>query len=178
MLQLTMEIRSVNVDARTVVGCCVPYDETSYLTPDPVGERVLRGAFAKSIKERAGRIFLYRNHDHDHAVGHAVGFDDRPDGLIGTFGIRAHPLGDDVLAELREGYLPAMSVGFRTIKARRADDGVNEIVEGALMEVSLLSLPAYAGAEVLEVRRADIDEIMAGFGPRPDLDLSPIPTVW
>lgn len=177
---LAMEIRSVDVDGRTLIGRCIPYDETSYLTPDPRGERVLRGAFTKSIAEKRGRVFLYRNHDRGHAIGHALDFADAADGLLGTFEIRASTMGDEALAEVRDGYLPAMSAGFRTIRERRAKDGVREIVEAALVEVSLLSTPAYDGAEVLELRQAaERQKLLDGlFPPRPEIDLTPIPALW
>lgn len=172
-----MEVRAVNEEARTVIGRCAPYDTVSYLTPKgPNGERVLRGAFSKSIQERAGKIFLYREHDRAHAIGRSTEWQEEPDGLLGSFHVRSAPLGDEVLAELRDGYLPGMSCGFRPIKTRRGRDGVTEVVEAALMEVSLVSIPAYDGAEVLALRhKADVAAIMSGFGPKPELDLSPIP---
>jgi Escherichia/Staphylococcus phage prohead protease len=180
---LAMEIRSVDVEHRTLVGRCIPYDETSYLVPDPRGERVLRGAFSKSISEKraaASRVFLYRNHDRDHAIGHALDFVDAADGLLGTFEIRASTMGDEALEEVRTGYLPALSAGFRTIRERRAKDGAREIVEAALVEVSLLSTPAYQNARVLELRQAaDREKLLADlFPPRPEIDLTPIPGLW
>ena len=47
MTELAMEIRAVDVDERTIAGVVAPYDEISYLTPDPAGERIIRGAFRK-----------------------------------------------------------------------------------------------------------------------------------
>jgi hypothetical protein len=88
MFRLPMELRGADVDGRTVDGCVVPYDEISYLTPNPDGERVLRGAFTKSATQRGSKIFLFRGHDHAHPVGRAVTFTDEPDGLHGTFRIR------------------------------------------------------------------------------------------
>jgi uncharacterized protein len=175
-LALAMEVRSVDLAARNIIGRCVPYDEVSYLTPHPSGERVIRGAFSKSISERAGRIFLYKGHDHDHPAGRATAFEEQPDGLVGTFNVRASTFGDEVLAEVEDGYLPGLSCGFRPIRTRRAKDGVIEVVEGALMEVSLVSIPSYDGAQVLALRqKADVAAILAGFGRRPEIDLSPIP---
>ena len=175
-LTLAMEVRSVDAEARTIIGRCMPYNETSYLTPRLFsGERVIRGAFSKSISERAGKVFLYREHDHAHAIGRSTEWQEEADGLLGSFHIRPAPLGDEVLAELRDGYLPGMSCGFRPIKTRRGKDGVTEVTEAALLEVSLVSIPAYDGAEVLALRhKADVAAIMATFGPRPDIDLSPI----
>lgn len=149
---LTMEIRNVNVDERTITGVCAPYDEVSYLVPDPSGERIRRGAFAKSLRQRHDRILLFRGHDHSRAVARSRTFDDAEHGLVGIFHARPSVLGDEALEEARDGYLPGMSVGFRPLQTRRGDDGVREIVEAALLEVSLVTIPAYEGAAVLAVR--------------------------
>jgi len=154
MYRLPMELRDVDSDGRTLEGVVVPYDETSYLTPNPAGERVLRGAFAKSAKQRGGRVFLFRGHDHGHPVGRAVTFSDEPDGLHGTFQIRTSLLGDETLADVREGYLPGMSVGFRPLQTRRGAAGETEVVEAQLMEVSLVAIGAYDSARVLALREA------------------------
>lgn len=174
MHQLPMEVRGVDTDQRTVDGVCVPYDEVSFLTPNPRGERVLRGAFTKSTAQRADKIFLFRGHDHAHPVGRAVAFEDRPDGLYGSFQIRRSVLGDETISDLREGFLPAMSVGFRPVQVRRGKDGETEIVEGQLKEVSLLSIGAYEGARVLALREAY--DVM--HTPTVDLDLSPVVPGW
>jgi HK97 family phage prohead protease len=154
VLILPMEIREFNDSGRTIEGICIPYDETSYLTPNPDGERVKRGAFTKSAEQRLGKIFLYVGHDHAHPIGRTTKFEDRADGLAATFHIRESVLGDQALTDVREGYLPGLSVGFRPLQARRASDGATEIVEGQLMEVSLVPIAAYDGARVLAVRTA------------------------
>jgi hypothetical protein len=150
-----MEIRSVDIDERTITGVCAPYDEVSYLVPDPAGERIMRGAFSKSLRQRADRVLLFRGHDHSRAVARSRSFDDNDAGLVGVFHARPSSLGDEALEEARDGYLPGMSVGFRTLQARRGDDGVREVVEAALLEVSLVTIPAYEGAAVLAVRGAE-----------------------
>jgi Escherichia/Staphylococcus phage prohead protease len=149
-----MEVRHVATETRTLDGVCIPYSETSYLTPNPRGERVLRGAFRKSAEQRAGRVFLYRDHDHTSPVGRALVFTDLDDGLHGSFHIRESVLGDQTLADVADGYLPALSVGFRSVQTRSGKDGATEVVEAALVEVSLVSLPAYEGAQVLALRTA------------------------
>jgi HK97 family phage prohead protease len=173
MYQLPMELRGVDSDGRTVDGICVPYDEISFLTPNPYGERVLRGAFAKSVSQQAGKVFLFRGHDHQHPVGRAVSFSDQPDGLHGSFQVRRSVLGDEVLSDLREGYLPAMSVGFKPVQVRRGKDGETEIVEGQLKEVSLLPIGAYEGARVLQLRGAEAMHV-----PTVEVDLSPVVPGW
>lgn len=178
--RLAMELRTVNPEARTVLGVCCPYDETSYLTPHPGGERILRSAFNKSIAERDGNIFLCLEHEISRVVGRSVpgGFvDDPAEGLIGEFHIRKSAVGDQTLEELADGYWPYMSVGFRPDEGgqRRAADGVVEVTAAYLGHVALVHTAAYAGANVIGVRSAALDELLAGFGPRPHIDLSPLP---
>ena len=48
--------------ASGIVELVAPYDETSYLTSVPGGERLRRGCFAKSIQERGDRIPLCIGH--------------------------------------------------------------------------------------------------------------------
>ena len=90
------------------------------------------------------------------------------------FHARPSVAGDEALEEARDGYLPGMSVGFVPVQHRRGRDGVREIVEARLLEVSLVPIPAYEGARVLAVREA-----AAGveFAPL-DVDLAPILPAW
>lgn len=176
MYQLPMELRGIDSDGRTIDGVCVPYDEISYLTPNPAGERVLRGAFTKSIGQQASKIFLFRGHDHNHPIGRGVAFSDEADGLHGTFRIRASKLGDEALEDLADGFLPAMSVGFKPVQARRGKAGETEIVEGMLKEVSLLPIGAYEGARVLAMRGAEMIRIPTI--DMDEIDLSPTLPGW
>jgi len=175
MDELVMEIRSVDADAREMVGMIAPYDEVTYLTPDPNGERILRGAFAKSIRQRGGKIPLLRNHDQSRKIGTSMRFVDSDDGLVGEFKIVPGDHGDAMLDDLRNGCLDMLSVGFQAIRAGRGADGVREVKEGRLVEVSVVALPAYAGAAVLAVRNGqDLDALLAPFQNRPEVNLDPV----
>lgn len=166
-----LDVRVADVDERLVEGIVVPYGETTYLTPDPNGERFVRGALARTVEERGARVKLFRAHDHDRAVGRATDWAERPRGLWGQFRIAATPAGDDVLNEIREGVLDAFSIGFRPIQHRRARDGVREVLEAALHEVSIAPMGAYDGARVLAMR-TPIESLMP---PMPNVNLDPIP---
>ena len=174
MNTLAMEIRSVDVAERTITGVCAPWDEVSYLVPDPGGERILRGAFSKSLAQRHDKVLLFRAHDHTRAIARSRQFTDDQAGLTGVFHARPSVAGDEALEEARDGYLPGMSVGFMPVQHRRGRDGVREVVEARLLEVSLVPIPAYEGARVLAVREA-----AAGVEfPPLDVDLSPILPAW
>lgn len=154
MNELTMEIRSHDPGERVVVGIVAPYNEVSYLTPDPAGERIMVGAFKRSIGRIGQKIPLLRNHSTDRKLGISQTFEDGPDGLIGTFKILEGRHGDDLIEDLRTGGLGSMSVGFQTVQATRGTDGVREIREARLIEVSMVAIPAYQGAAMLAVRSA------------------------
>lgn len=181
---LAMQVRGVDEPRREVTGIVAPYDETTYLIADPRGERLRRGCFAKSIRERGSRVLLCVGHQRDTAaVGRAEAWEEGPDGLRGTFRIRDDQKGDEVLTDCREGYLPAMSVAFAPTRRTTGQDGVVEILEARLHEVSLVAVGAYDGAQVLAVRspaevRADLAHLLAPFQNPPRVDLSPLPPIY
>jgi uncharacterized protein len=178
--ELVMTVRDVEVERREVTGVVAPYDEVTYLVPDKGGERIVRGAFTRSIQHRGDKVPLFRDHHHDRQLGQSVSFTEEPAGLVGTFSVLGGPLGDELLEDFRHGYVQRFSVGFQPVQAPLGDDGVREVREARLVEVSAVGLPAYEGAGLLAVRSAqDLDELLAPFRvPRPDVDLSPIPPVW
>jgi len=69
----------------------------------------------------------------------------------------------EVLSLMRDGALDGLSIGFRTVKARRdAGSGIRRIVEADLWEISVVTFPMLPGARIETVKRA------AG-GQRPSL---------
>jgi Escherichia/Staphylococcus phage prohead protease len=178
---LAMEMRSVSLDERLIVGVAAPYGTVSHLTPHPEGERIMRGAFRRSIAHRGDRIPLCRAHDHTHALGMAREWTDDDNALVGTFHVRQSALGDEALEEARDGYLSGLSVGFLPVAGgvTHGRDGVREVRDARLVEVSLTVIPSYDGAEVLAVRQAQsVGDIMAIFRAKPAVDLSPLPALW
>ena len=144
---------NVNAPGRIVDLLCVPYGEMSHLTGNPAGERVQYGAFAEACRH-PDKVFLMVGHDHLHPVGRAFALWEEADGLHGTFRIRESALGDEVLADLHDGYLPACSVGFRPTTVGRGPKGETVVMAGDLREVSLLPIGAYDSARVLALRNA------------------------
>lgn len=178
MQQLSMEVRSLQEDQRTITGIAVPYDATTYRVPG--GEVVRRGAFARSIQMRAGKVPLCRAHDPHEVYGYSTSWIEADEGLEGSFRVNDGALGDQLLIDVRNGYLPAMSVGFEAVRdgVVRNADGVREVREAKLVEVSLCGIPAYEGAAVLSVRTAqDLDALLAPFQNIPKWDLDPLPPI-
>lgn len=175
MSTLNMEIRTVEISERTITGMVAPYDEISYLAGDPAGERILKGAFKRSIIHRGAQIPLHDNHGYGRRLGTSRSWDETDAGLIGLFAINEGARGDDILTELHQGYFGGMSVGFQAIDVDRSSDGVRQVREAKLVEVSLVGMPAYESAGILSVRSADL---LTPFQNPPAVDLSPIPQPW
>ncbi len=180
-----LELRVPDMTERIVEGIVVPWNETTYLTEDPRGERFRSGSLTRTLKERGDRVKLFRNHDHDQAVGRALQWKATHEGgCWAQFRIAATAAGDDVLAEVREGMLDAFSVGFLPKRETRGTDGAREIIEAQLHEVSLCPIGAYDGARVLAMRSSGstghTDASAVKLAQMPAYDLSPmvLPSRW
>jgi hypothetical protein len=177
-----VELRVPDVSERIVEGIVVPWDETTFLTADPRGERFRAGSLTRTLRDRGDRVKLFRNHDHDQAVGRAVQWKPAHEGgCWAQFRIAATAAGDAVLDEVREGMLDAFSVGFLPKRETRGGDGAREIIEAQLHEVSLCPIGAYDGARVLAMRsQGHTGASEVKLAPMPDYDLTPVmlPSRW
>lgn len=142
---------------RTIFGRVVPYGETIRVDDGfgPYKERFERGAFARSIRERGDKVRLFAVHSSMTRlpIGKAVDLTERADGLHASFLLPHTRDADEALELVRTGTVDSFSIGFRPVRHRREGD-VTVRTEAALREVSLVGLPAYAGAEVQGVRSA------------------------
>ncbi|WP_205877538.1 HK97 family phage prohead protease [Mycobacterium camsae] len=139
---------------RTVFGTVVPYGQVAEVSDGgrSYRERFEFGAFSRSISERGGKVKLFTGHDMRRLpVGRAVDLTEHRDGLHAAFEIAATRDGEDALELVRSGTVDSFSVGFRGVR-EHLDGDVVVRTEAALMEVSLVGLPAYAGASVGGVR--------------------------
>lgn len=141
---------------RQVFGTVVPYEEVVDINmggPEwDYQEKFVLGAFARSIVERGNKVKLMTAHDHRRLpVGRAVELREEAKGLFAAFEIAQTRDGDDALELVKSGTVDAFSIGFRPIRDRQ-ERGVTVRVEAALMEVSLVAVPAYSGAAISGVR--------------------------
>lgn len=142
---------------RTVFGTLVPFGQT-VTVDDGWGEyreRFEFGAFARSIRERGAKVRLFRVHDaaRNLPIGRAVSLSEERDGLHGSFLLGDTREADEALSLVRSGIVDAFSISFRPIR-HREEAGVTVRTEVALVEVSLVGVPAYSGAEIAGVRSA------------------------
>lgn len=156
ILQRTADLVRADETGRTVFGLAVPYGVETQIREygRSYMERFAPGAFARSVEERGSKVRLFVGHESNRLpIGRATELREAADGLHAAFHIPATRAGDDALALVRDGVVDSFSVGFRPIHDRQ-DGDVTVRVEAALMEVSLVGIPAYEGAAVAGIRTA------------------------
>lgn len=168
-----LQLRDVEVGGsgpyKFLEGRAVPYN-----TPANLGwftELMEAGVFAKSIREAANGLPLLLFHDAgsiDAHIGKADRWRDESDGLHGVWRLAQEDNAQRAAAMVADGRLGYLSVGFQPIRSTtQFDDDDNVTIirhEARLLEVSLVSTPAYAAATATKVRTAEtsLHEDIAG----------------
>ncbi len=122
---------------------------------DLAQDSVVKGAFAKSLLERglAGIRMLFQ-HDPAEPIGHWLEIREDARGLFVkgklSLGVKRSR---EVLDLMRNKALDGLSIGFRTVKARK-DTGsrVRHILEADLWEISIVTFPMLPSARVAQVK--------------------------
>jgi HK97 family phage prohead protease len=146
----TSEAFTVDLEARTIEGCVIPYGATAYHAGKPY-------RFAAGTPKFADprRVKLYIEHDKNRAVGYAVELAERSTprpGLYGKFKVANVPEGDHALLMASEGIWDGLSAGLRgNAQFTQAQDGVYDAVSAPIGETSLCTVPAFDDARVTAV---------------------------
>jgi uncharacterized protein len=151
-------------DGRTLVGLAVPFDTEIEVSDfwDDYTEVFRKGAFAKTITDRARPVPLMVSHEHRALpIGAAATLDETDDGLEAAFHLSATARADEVLELVRDGAISGLSIGFspvqQTVTKGSARDPASpldlvERTEVNLREVSICNFPAFDAAGVTGVR--------------------------
>lgn len=124
-------------------------------TVDMGRDAVARGAFAKSLRNRgAHSVRMLFQHDPNQPIGRWLELREDARGLFVRGRLtRGVARADEVLRLMRAGALDGLSIGFRTVRARKdAASGVRRIVEADLWEISVVTFPMLPGARVERVK--------------------------
>jgi HK97 family phage prohead protease len=146
-------------DARTIVARVIPLLGETAIVDDgagPYAEKFIHGVFKEQIEEaqtKPLRIWLDIAHRRNLIVGHAVRLHESEAGLYADFALHPGAAGDQVLAAIRRGELNGISAQVTPLRSRTVD-GVVRREKGHLVGVALVAKPAYAGAEVVSIRKA------------------------
>lgn len=130
---------------------------------DLVGDRILPGAFKKSVRQR---LPLLWQHSFDRPIGRVTKMQEDDRGLFITGRINmGTEKGRDAYALLKGGDLDSMSIGFVIPEGgfKRRRDGGRDISECKVIEVSIVTLPANPKAKVTDVKSGDIDMATAAI---------------
>lgn len=118
-------------------------------------DAVERGAFARSLRTRgASGIRMLFQHDPAQPIGKWLSIAEDRRGLAVRGRLSAGTArGREVLELMRDGALDGLSIGYRTLRARReAGSGTRRILEADLWEISVVTFPMLPGARVAQVK--------------------------
>jgi HK97 family phage prohead protease len=167
MIKLTAQVVSVDAAAgdqpsRTISGIAVPYGETAIVS-DGTAVRFEQGALPTDGK--APKLFMY--HQSDQPVGLVTAREDTDAGMLFTARISATAAGDEALTLALDGVLDSVSVGVNPTKFTYDDEGTMIVTAADWLELSLVPIPAFAGAEIQEVYASAENTVLASE-PEPD----------
>jgi HK97 family phage prohead protease len=124
---------------------------------DAGGDRVIEGAFARSIRRRGARgVKMLWQHQPDEPIGTWLSLVENSRGLKVTGQLdlsvrRAR----EALSLIRSGAVDGLSIGFRTVVSEIADAGrVRRLVEIDLWEISVVTFPMLRQARITTVKQA------------------------
>jgi HK97 family phage prohead protease len=150
MLKLTASNTFVTAEEgetpRSISGIAVPWNVEATVS-DGTRVKFLPGSLP--VKGKAPKLLKY--HDSTQPVGVVTGRMDSEAGMLFTAKISKTRDGDDVVELIKDGAIDSVSVGVNPIDASYDEDGTLVVAKGEWMELSLVTAPAFAGAQITEV---------------------------
>ena len=139
--------------SRTITGLAVPWDVVANLSNDVGPVKFLKGSI--SVDGPMPKLLEY--HDDTRVIGRVTERVASDEGLMFSATLSKTRAADDAMALLADGSISAVSIGAVPIKFKRVN-GVMEVSEARMIELSLVSFPAYADAEIQSVYASAEDE--------------------
>ena len=145
----------VNMSARTFAGYASTWDE------DLGGDIISKGAFNKTMQERADRIKVLWQHNEP--IGKSMNMATDSKGLFVEGKISKTRLGDEAIELMQDGVIDQMSIGFSIPagKSEYTEEGKRLINEVKLYEYSLVTFPMNEKAIITSVKSVS-DAIRSG----------------
>lgn len=159
---VTIDAAQGDTPSRTISGIAVPYGETAVVS-DGTAVRILQGALP--VDGKAPKLFMY--HDSTQPVGLVTARTDTDAGMLFSAKISATAAGDEALTLALDGVLDSVSVGVNPIEFTYDNDGTMIVAKADWLELSLVPIPAFAGAQITEIA-ASADETVLDSEPEPD----------
>ena len=143
-----LELKSISADGR-FAGYASVFDNT-----DSQRDVMRRGAFAKSLKARSYPVQLLWQHQWESPIGVIdTIFEDQHGLYVEGKLLLEVARAKEAHALLKAGAMRGLSIGYSVKRARRnIDTGARELLEVELWEVSVVTHPANAAAQVTVVK--------------------------
>jgi HK97 family phage prohead protease/HK97 family phage major capsid protein len=136
------EVRA-DLEERTITGIAVPYGQDANIGGQYT-ERFVPGAISDVVD-----VKLF--YGHEEPIGKVLTGRDTDEGYEVTARVSDTPRGNEVLTLMRDGVLNKFSVGFVPLESERDGSTVTR-TKVSLKEISVVPFPAFAGANITEVR--------------------------
>jgi HK97 family phage prohead protease len=102
------------------------------------------------------KIKLLSQHDLKKPIGRMTAAEVREDGIYATFKLSRSSGGNDALIMAQEGLVTGLSIGAEIIASKPSKDGYTVVSAARLKEVSLVTVPAFASSEILEISAEEV----------------------
>lgn len=163
--QITLDASADGQPSRQITGLAVPWNVKATLSG---GESVV--FLEGSLPEDGPMPKLLEYHDDTRVIGRVIERVSTSEGMMFVAKLSATRAADDALALLADGALDSVSVGAVPTKFKRLADGTLEVSEAKFVELSVVTTPAYADAQVYSVAASSPEE------EAPDEEVIPNPT--
>jgi HK97 family phage prohead protease len=149
-LDFSTSITAADSKTRTIFGQIVPFGAVGATSLGPV-------IFEAGSLHIGENVKVLLEHDGRRPVGKLVSHSANPSGIMGEMKISQTTAGSDVLVEAADGLRDGISVGANIIE-HTVKDGNIIVTAAELVEVSLVTNPAFAEARVTQVAASADDE--------------------
>ena len=102
------------------------------------------------------KIKLLSQHDLKKPIGRMTTAETRADGIYATFKLSRSSGGNDALIMAQEGLVTGLSIGAEILASKPSKDGHTVVSSARLKEVSLVTVPAFASSEILEIAAEEV----------------------
>jgi len=149
---------TANVEERTISGKIVPIG-TGEVGNTSAGRVVFENG-SIALPEDPKKVKLLNQHNTKDPRGRATYFNEvANDGIYATFSVSKSDKGTQSLIMAEEGLVSGLSVGVEVITSK-VKSGVMHVSAARLLEVSLVTEPAFKSAQVLDVAAEETPEVV------------------
>lgn len=128
------------------------YASTFGGAPDAHGDVVVKGAFAKTIRERGDRIKFLFGHSWDSIIGKVTDIYEDDYGLYFKAKISETEKGKEVMQLIKDGVIDRLSIGYGTVKSDYDASGIRALREVKLYEISAVGMASNDNALITDAK--------------------------